>query len=615
MPWRVQIPPQHQPRPDRCFTPRQRWCQVRRSGRSLLALLAALLGLSGVLAWPAAAQDGDPPRTTGYRTSIGGVPTQGVPVAERVPRPQLGPRGVRNFVQDLSSHQPDAFFEVVLGRPRILTLKEALGGPEQQAQIAVGDPSVVDFDVLTLRQLRILGLRVGVTDLAIVDAEGEAYVFRIQVVYDLDVLRAQLKAVFPGAGLRLSQVREHIIVEGQARDQPEVARILETIRAYLTSMEAVMGASITESAPAGGTAGPVGGPGGPGAAQQQFGPEGEVTVGPQARGLSIDAPVATPQLVNLITIPGTQQVLLKVQVAELNRAATRDIGFDFDHPVGPLIDQIVLNGDNVPGFGVQPTNLAQITGVIPGTQWQYLLDLLRTNSIAHVLSEPTLVTLSGHQASFLAGGEFPVPVPQQQGQVTIQFREFGIRLGVIPFVLDRERIRMTVVPEVSALDFTIGTTLVLGGSPVPGLTTRRVNTTVEMRQGQTLTIAGVMQLTKGNNNSRIPGVGDVPYLGTFFSNNNSTRTELELLVAVTPYLAEPMNQDQVPLGPGALYFQPNDLEFFFLNRLESRVGRDHRGTTHWDDRLNWVRLMNLEKRSAHGQVGFPEPMPGGETHR
>jgi pilus assembly protein CpaC len=227
-----------------------------------------------------------------------------------------------------------------------------------------------------------------------------------------------------------------------------------------------------------------------------------------------------------------------------------------------------------------------------------------------MLAEPNLVAMNGHQASFLAGGEFPVPVPQTSSggatpAITVQFQEFGVRLGFVPYILDNEVIRLTVDPEVSTVDFALGTVLVPGGTPVPGLDTRKAHTVVELRQGQTLAIAGLMQLTLDAQTSRIPVLGDLPIIGPFFSNTNDTRTEKELVVLVTPVLVEPMNHDQVPPGPGDEVNQPNDLEFYLLNRIESRTGRDNRSTTHYDDALHVLRcFMKLENEHVHGPHGF-----------
>ncbi len=204
-----------------------------------------------------------------------------------------------------------------------------------------------------------------------------------------------------------------------------------------------------------------------------------------------------------------------------------------------------------------------------------------------------------------------MPIPQVSAggispTITVRFREFGVRLGFVPYILDGEIIRLTVAPEVSNIDFTVAVTLVSGGSPVPGLNTRKAQTTVELREGQTLAMAGLLEIQLNANTARIPGLGDLPIIGPFFSNTSSERTEKELVVLVTPYLIEPMSPDQVPPTPGDEVKEPNDLELFFLNRIESRTGRDFRATTMWDDVFKLRYHLNLEKKYVNGPVGFSD---------
>src|SRR5262249_55395607 len=159
----------------------------------------------------------------------------------------------------------------------------------------------------------------------------------------------------------------------------------------------------------------------------------------------------------------------------------------------------------------------------------------------------------------------------------------------------------------SSVDFTLGTVLVPGGSPVPGLNVRNAHTTVELHQGETLAIAGLLQVTLDGETRRIPGLGDLPILGPFFSNTTSNRVEKELVVLVTPYLAEPMKCDQVPPSPGDEINQPNDLEFYFLNRIQGRTGRDFRATTEYDDATHLLRcFMKLEKNHVCRPYGHSE---------
>ena len=171
-------------------------------------------------------------------------------------------------------------------------------------------------------------------------------------------------------------------------------------------------------------------------------------------------------------------------------------------------------------------------------------------------------------------------------------------------VLDGETIRLTVDPEVSSVDFSLATTLVPGGSPVPGLNVRKSHTTVELKQGDTLAIAGLMQLELDGSTQKIPGFGDLPYIGGFFSNTTSNRIEKELIVLVTPYIIEPMTPGQVPASPGDEVVQPNDLEFFLLNRIEGRTGIDGDRRPRYDDPLHLIRHSLVERRYLVGPSGF-----------
>ncbi|MBC8117924.1 MAG: pilus assembly protein CpaC, partial [Candidatus Saccharimonas sp.] len=166
-------------------------------------------------------------------------------------------------------------------------------------------------------------------------------------------------------------------------------------------------------------------------------------------------------------------------------------------------------------------------------------------------------------------------------------------------------IRLSVDPEVSSIDFSLG--IEVSGTKVPGLNTRNAHTVVELQEGQTLAIAGLMQLSLSGTTRRIPGLGDLPYIGPFFSNTTGERIEKELVVLVTPYLVEPMHPEEVSPRPGDEVYEPNDLEFYLLGRLQGRTGAcDFRSTTNSDDPLHLVRRMKLESRCIQGPHGFSE---------
>jgi pilus assembly protein CpaC len=455
----------------------------------------------------------------------------------------------------------------------------------------------------------------GVTDLSITTPDGRTFTFEVRVVADLNVLRTQLQCLFPDASLRLAQVRDHVVVEGQARDTAQVARIMETIQNYLRSVMTSQERKF-QSAGQGRVPGVM-------PLAPDTTPNGQPgTVSPELNAPPrIEARYTEPRVINLIRVPGSHQVLLKVRVAELNRTAMRQIGADFltVDPETGTIAGTQIGGANIQAVGTingfnsrggSPSTQTTAFGILQPSEIQFFLSALRRNSLLRTLAEPNLVAMSGHQASFLAGGEFPVPIPQTSTggagtSVTVTFKEFGVRLGFLPFILDDDTIRLTVDLEVSAIDFAIGTVIVPGGTPVPGVDTRKAHTTVEMKQGQTLAIAGLLSVTLNASTSRIPGLGDLPILGPFFSNTSHQREEKELIVLVTPYLIEPLGPDQLPPTPGDEVKTPTDLEFYLLNRLEGRTGVDWRSTTEYDDALGVLRcFLRLEKQHVRGPYGY-----------
>ena len=438
---------------------------------------------------------------------------------------------------------------VVVGRARLLTLEKALpesayeaSPPGGQAAVAVGDPDLLKFAVVDARRVRLTGLRLGVTDLSVVTKDGTLVDLEVAVVADLDLLRARVAAMFPDADVRFGQIRDHIVVEGQVRDTRQVARVLQTVNAYLLSLDAGRSAGAPD-----GSTDPaelvIRGGGG----------AGEPPALPEFARLGTQAEVTPPRVINLLRVPGPQQVLLKVQVAELNRTALRELGVSFLARTGGggfgsnISEDLPFGGGSSAGttgaggsagstggstggtgggmsmgMDVDPlsvTNLltagTPVFGVFGGADFSVFLSALRRNDLFRVLAEPNLVALQGQEASFLAGGEFPIPVPQASGGagsvITVAYREFGVGLSFVPFVIDGDMVRLSVAPEVSSLDFAQGITL--QGFRVPALNKRRTSTVVELRHGQTLAISGLLQLEITGTTGRIPGLGDLPYIG------------------------------------------------------------------------------------------------------
>jgi pilus assembly protein CpaC len=204
-----------------------------------------------------------------------------------------------------------------------------------------------------------------------------------------------------------------------------------------------------------------------------------------------------------------------------------------------------------------------------GATWTGFIDALKADGLVKVLAEPTLIALSGQTASFNAGGEFPVPVPQGLGTVAIEYKEFGVTLNFTPVVLSDNKINISVAPTVSEVDFS--SAVAFGGFVVPGLTTRRANTVVELADGQSFAIAGLLRDTTRDAMSKYPLLGDIPILGALFRSREFQRNETELVIIATPRLVKPLDPTKQPL-PTDFYFEPNDTEFYVLGLMEGQNG-------------------------------------------
>ncbi len=489
-----------------------------------------------------------------------------------------------NFIDSLKVN--DAAIEVILGQSRLLTLQVPLANGNGLATIAVADPSIVDFEVMPdQRMLRLVSKAIGVTDLSFISAEGQSYSFEIHVTYDTVLLEAQLRQLFPTAMLNLKQLREHLIVEGQARSPQQVSEIVTTIKLFLGSIQlneipTSRNVGVTKSATATG--------------DSEADDETDVRRFAIESGdrVQTNASLATPQLINLIRVPRSQQVMLKVTVAELNRTALREMGVNLK--LGEFFESTVLGTNNVRiAFGDDVT---------------MLMKALRTNSIATILAEPNLVTLSGFPAHFQSGGEFPIPQSSQFGGFggTI-FKPFGVQLSFTPYIQENGVIRLTVSPEVSNVDKSLSVSVIAGGDAVPGVRTRNATTTVELKEGQTLAIAGLLNRETNGVTSRVPVLGDIPILGAFFrSTSHQVQAEQELMVTVTPYIVGALDNDQcIPL-PGTEIMEPSDLEVYLMGRISGRTGLPYRATTNWDDPLGTIRQQRLEKGNVYGPFGFSE---------
>ena len=293
------------------------------------------------------------------------------------------------------------------------------------------------------------------------------------------------------------------------------------------------------------------------------------------------------KVVNLLEVGGVHQVMLEVRVAEMSRSITRRLGFNFGYIsnsganfgvslLNNLSSSSAFSASGIPSSGLSSSINAIFRFTGAGATWTTFIDALKEEGLVKVLAEPTLITLSGKSANFLAGGEFPIPVPQIGGggagtTITIEYKSFGVGLNFTPVVLSNNKISMKVNPEVSDLDFS--SAVAIGGYVVPGLTTRRVSTTIELPDGQSFAIAGLLKENVREVVSKFPVLGDIPILGALFRSTSFQKNETELIVIVTPHLVKPLDLTKQSL-PTDQYIEPDDFEFYLLGSLEGKERAD-----------------------------------------
>lgn len=297
------------------------------------------------------------------------------------------------------------------------------------------------------------------------------------------------------------------------------------------------------------------------------------------------------RLTNLLEVSGVQQVMLEVRVAEMSKSLEDRLGFNFAYASGddfglsllnelttlvdpddanvPVIipDNLSTSMDTPLGLFASPAVNALFRFNKGNASWTFFIDALKEDGLAKVLAEPTLIALSGQTASFLGGGEFPIPVPQGLGTVAIEYKKFGVELYFTPTVLAGNKINIKVEPVVSELDFS--TAILIQSFIIPGLTKRGAATTVELADGQSFAIAGLLNNTERNIVRKFPLLGDLPVLGALFRSQAWQRNETELVIIVTPHLVKPLDMAKQTL-PTDFYVPPDAWEFYGLGLSESR---------------------------------------------
>ena len=434
-----------------------------------------------------------------------------------------------------------------MGQNRLLVLSE------QIARVSVAEPRVADLKVVTSTQVLLTAKGVGVTDLTLWNRKDEPLVLSLEVTRNLETLRKQLKELLPGEDVQASAAGDLVILSGEVSNVRVPDRAVEVAQLH------------------------------------------------------------AEKVANLIRVRGNQQVQLEVKFAEVSRRGLRQMSVNLLHQdqFGRFIGGIT-GPNTAPGAPLQQAPDRHVPGTgVPGVPFLYppdgrnalslffsgiprfplsaMVSLLESSGLAKILAEPTLVAMSGQEAKFLAGGEFPIPYSTNFGQVTVSWKKFGIILNFTPTVIDDKSIHLKMAAEVSDVDPARG--VQLGGFFVPGLTSRQSETTVRLGDGQSFAIAGLLSNRVRSQIDKVPLLGDLPILGALFRSVDYRRDESELLVVITARLATPLAPHQVPALPTDDELNdPGDFELFLLGAEGRRPAPKRAGDT--------------GGRGPSGQMGF-----------
>jgi pilus assembly protein CpaC len=410
---------------------------------------------------------------------------------------------------------------------------------------------VADVTLISPSEIYVLGKSIGTTNVILwtrggQKGIGQTAVINVTVILDAPALQAKLRELMPGeTDIKVTAAGDSLVLSGTVSDTLKADRAVALADAYVR-------------AAAGGQGGQRGSKQGGDASGGGQGGGGDEPKG-AGQGLG------SIQVVNLLQVGSNQQVMLEVKVAEINRKVAEKLGFDFQRAArkaGSAWTQIMTGI-----IGGAPGMLFQSRGT-PDVGDAFLIDAEKKDELFHILAEPNIVAISGQEASFLVGGEVMIPIPQYAGVITLQSRQFGVGLRFTPTVLEEGRINLVVSPEVTELvKFdTIATTGLGGILAVPTFTTRRVSTTVQLRDGQSLAIGGLLQDNIKETIKRFPVLGEIPILGALFRSSDFQKDKTELMVVVTPRLIKPLQPDYAL--PTDAFVQPDRPGFLFDGRME-----------------------------------------------
>jgi pilus assembly protein CpaC len=382
------------------------------------------------------------------------------------------------------------------------------------AEISVGNPEIADVTPLTQEALYVFGKQLGTTSLTITDSRGDVIaIVDVIVSYDIEGLKAKLFELLPGEAVQVRPAADGLILSGRLSNATSLQRALALAERY-----------------------------------------------------------APGKITNLMVVTGNQQVMLAVRFAEVSRELIKQLGAQTDFLCQNGDVSVATDFGDLPPIDPMTFGSAALALQTGDVALDVILDALEQKGVVTTLAEPNLIALSGDTASFLAGGEFPIPVQQDFDAVTVEFKPFGVSLSFTPTVIGDDLVNLELFTEVSDIDPT--TAIQVNQLSIPGLTTRRARTTVELRNGQGFAIAGLLRDDFEDTVRQYPLLGDIPVLGQLFRSNGYRLNQSELVVIVTPYLVQPAKPTAL-LTPTDLFQAPSDGELFLFGRaFGERAGYD-----------------------------------------
>jgi pilus assembly protein CpaC len=419
---------------------------------------------------------------------------------------------------------PGGYQELTIpaGKSQVLSL------PEPLTDVMVADPTIADVLPLNNQSVYIVGKKIGSTVVTVYGPKRRLIaVENVVVSADIDAFKQRLHEILPSEpGVQARQANQSIVLSGTVGSPAVLQQVLALAESF-----------------------------------------------------------APTKVVNMVSVAGTQQVMLSVRFVEMERSTAKalrlnaqasgegdrqyklTLGDDLLNPLGALLDTF---GQGALQYNWSHSNLG------------FMFDALEQKGVVKTLAEPSLVALSGDTASFLAGGEFPIPVAQSQNSsgsalnatITVEFKQFGVSLAFTPTILQDGLINLVVSPEVSSID--PSTSVVTQGLRIPGIKVRRARTTVELRDGESFTIAGLLKDDYQSNIRQLPFAGDLPILGTLFRSTGYQRDQTELVIIVTPHLVTPR---KAKIATPADFVPPSDFELFLFGAMrgeEQKVGPEGR---------------------------------------